>query len=93
MPPAARVSDITSHAGTIDRPGVTTVIICKKPAAVSGTNHLCGLPPPAGPHSPTPIGQGSRTVLIGGKPAARIGDPIGCGAQIISGAPDVLIGG
>jgi uncharacterized Zn-binding protein involved in type VI secretion len=32
-------------------------------------------------------------VLIGGQPAARIGDKAGCGAPIIKGAPTVLIGG
>ncbi len=93
MPPAARISDLTNHPGTIVGPGVTSVIIGNKPAAVSGTTHICALPPLAGPHSPTTIAKGSRTVIIGGKPAARLGDLVGCGAQIISGARDVLIGG
>ncbi|MXQ78921.1 PaaR repeat-containing protein, partial [Rhodococcus rhodochrous] len=46
------------------------------------------------PHPPSVIvGPGSATVLIGGMPAARIGDMSGCGAPIVSGAPTVLIGG
>jgi uncharacterized Zn-binding protein involved in type VI secretion len=51
------------------------------------------MPPPAGPHPPTPIAKGSFTVLIGGRPAARMGDLAGCGAPILGGFPTVLIGG
>jgi uncharacterized Zn-binding protein involved in type VI secretion len=32
-------------------------------------------------------------VLIGGRPAARVGDTAGCGAAIVSGCPSVQIGG
>jgi uncharacterized Zn-binding protein involved in type VI secretion len=32
-------------------------------------------------------------VLIGGMPAARMGDMSGCGAPIVMGCPTVLIGG
>jgi uncharacterized Zn-binding protein involved in type VI secretion len=31
------------------------------------------------------------TVLIGGRPALRLGDMAGCGAPIIMGAPTVMI--
>jgi uncharacterized Zn-binding protein involved in type VI secretion len=51
------------------------------------------MPPTAGPHPPTPIVKGSATVLIGGRPAARLGDLAGCGAPIVFGHPTVLIGG
>jgi len=37
--------------------------------------------------------MGSSTVLICGKPAARVGDTAGCGAPIVVGAFTVLIGG
>jgi uncharacterized Zn-binding protein involved in type VI secretion len=38
--------------------------------------------------------MGSTTVLIGGLPAARIGDPTGGGGMVVSvGALTVLIGG
>jgi uncharacterized Zn-binding protein involved in type VI secretion len=37
--------------------------------------------------------MGSVTVLIGGRPALRLGDMSGCGAPIIFGAVNVLIGG
>jgi uncharacterized Zn-binding protein involved in type VI secretion len=55
--------------------------------------HTCAFSPPAGPHPPNPIAQGSLIVLIGGRSAARMGDITGCGAPIASGALNVLIGG
>jgi uncharacterized Zn-binding protein involved in type VI secretion len=36
---------------------------------------------------------GCPTVLIGGMPAARMGDMSACGAPIIMGCPTVMIGG
>jgi uncharacterized Zn-binding protein involved in type VI secretion len=93
MPPAARIQDSTPHPGTIVGPGVTNVLIGGRPAAVVGTIHVCSMPPEAGPHPPTPIVQGSATVFIGGRPAARINDTVGCGAMIVTGAPNVIIGG
>ena len=93
MPFAARVGDPTGHPGVIAGPGVPTVLIGGMPAAVVGDNHICSMPPLAGPHPPSPIALGSFTVLIGGKPAARMGDISGCGAPIILGCPLVEIGG
>jgi uncharacterized Zn-binding protein involved in type VI secretion len=96
MPPAARVGDPTGHPGAIAGPGVVTVLIGGKPAAVAGRagdKHTCALPSPAGPHPPTLLVEGSATVLIGGRPAARVGDLAGCGAPIVAGALNVLIGG
>jgi uncharacterized Zn-binding protein involved in type VI secretion len=92
MPPAARISDPTGHPGIIAGPGVPTVLIGGLPAAVLGDTHTCAFPPPPS-HPPTPIAKGSVTVLIGGRPAARVGDFSGCGAPIIVGAFNVLIGG
>ena len=101
MPPAARVTDPTSHpqvfptpTGIITGPGVTTVLIGGLPAAVVGDQHACTLPPTlGGPHPPTPIIKGSAMVLIGGRPAARVGDTTACGTQILLGTPMVEIGG
>lgn len=93
MPPAARVGDPTGHPGVITGPGVPTVLIAGQPAAVVGDLHTCSMPPPAGPHPPSPFPMGSMTVLIGGRPALRMGDVSGCGSPIISGAPTVMIGG
>jgi uncharacterized Zn-binding protein involved in type VI secretion len=92
MPPAARVTDPTNHGGTIIGPGVSTVLIGGKPAAVAGDNHVCALPPVA--HQPTssPFPMGSTTVLIGGKPALRTTDACICGAMAAVGDPTVMIG-
>lgn len=65
------------------------------PAAVVGpsTMHTCTMPPPAGPHPPSPMTPGSVTVLIGGFPAVRLGDMSGCGAPLLPPCcPTVLIG-
>lgn len=94
MPAAARVGDPTGHPGVIMPPGVPTVIIAGMPAATVGSMHACSMPPPAGPHPPSPIAPpGCPTVLIGGMPAARMGDLTSCGATILAGAPTVMIGG
>jgi uncharacterized Zn-binding protein involved in type VI secretion len=37
--------------------------------------------------------MGSKTVLIGGRPALRAGDVAGCGAVLVGAAATVLIGG
>jgi uncharacterized Zn-binding protein involved in type VI secretion len=42
---------------------------------------------------PDTIAKGSSTVMIGGKPAARIGDTTVHGGSIVVGAPTVMIGG
>lgn len=93
MPPAARINDPTDHPGIISGPGVPTVLIGKKPAAVVGNLHQCLLPPTAGPHPQSAIVQGSATVFIGKRQAARVGDKAGCSATITKGALNVLIGG
>jgi uncharacterized Zn-binding protein involved in type VI secretion len=93
MPFAARVGDPTGHPGIIAGPGVPTVLVGGMPAAVVGDNHVCSMPPLAGPHPPSPIAMGSLTVLAGGKPMARMGDIAGCGAPIIMGCPLVEVGG
>jgi uncharacterized Zn-binding protein involved in type VI secretion len=93
MPQAARVGDPTGHPGAISGPGVATVLIGGRPAAVVGDTHTCAMPPLAGPHPTSTIVKGSKTVFIGGRPAARVRDIAGCGAPIVSGALTVLIGG
>lgn len=92
MPAAARMSDTTTHGGTIVGPGEPTVLIGGMPAAVTGDIHVCSLPPNS--HQPTvsPFLIGSTTVLIGGKPAIRVGDICGCGAASFLGEPTVMIG-
>ena len=94
MPPAARVGDLTPPPGVSAGPGVATVLIGGLPAAVVGDLHTCSMPPPAGPHPPSPFPMGSTSVLIGSRPAIRVGDMSGCGAPVLPpGCPTVLIGG
>lgn len=92
MRPAARAGDATNHPGVLGGPGVPTVLIGNLPAATIGNPHTCAFPPPAPPHPPSAVLRGSATVQIGGRPAARVGDVVGCGAVIVTGAFDVLIG-
>ena len=71
--------------GPVSGPGVPTVLIGGKPAAVMGDMCTC-----AGP--PDTIAQGEATVLIGGKPAATVGSMTAHGGSITVGEPTVLIG-
>jgi uncharacterized Zn-binding protein involved in type VI secretion len=64
-------------------------LIGGQPAAVALDMHVCGWP---SGHPATPLGPGNPTVLIGGKPALRVGDVAGCGAPIVIGFPNVIIG-
>ena len=91
MPAAARVTDTTNHGGTIVGPGVSTVLIGGKPAAVVGDTHVCSLPPNA--HQPTAsvFPSGSSAVMIGGVPALRTTDACICGAMAAVGEPTVMI--
>ncbi len=96
MPPAARVLDmhtcpmvtgVVPHVGgPILPPGMPTVLICMFPAATVGSMVTCVGPPDT-------IIKGSATVLIGGKPAARMGDSTAHGGVIVMGCPTVMIGG
>lgn len=93
--PAARVGDMhvcpmsdgpKPHVGgPILSPGVPTVLIGFMPAAVVSNMCTCVGPPDS-------IVKGSMTVLIGGKPAARMGDMTAHGGVITVGCPTVLIG-
>ncbi len=92
MGAAARVTDTTTHGGTIVGPGIPTVLIGGMPAAVATDTHVCVLPPIS--HQPTvsPFPMGSLTVTIGGKPALRTDDVCLCGAAAALGEPTVIIG-
>ncbi|MGI9282808.1 MAG: PAAR domain-containing protein [Endozoicomonas sp.] len=94
--PAARVTDmhvcpkvepgpVPHVGGPIVTPGGPTVLIANMPAATVGSMCVC-----VGP--PDNIAAGSGTVMICGKPAARLGDGTAHGGKIVAGAPTVLIG-
>jgi uncharacterized Zn-binding protein involved in type VI secretion len=94
MPPAARVTDmhvcpmfngpVPHVGGPILPPGVPTVLIAGLPAATVGSMCTCAGPPDS-------IVMGSTKVMIGGRPAARMGDTTAHGGSIVLGAPTVII--
>ncbi|MFZ0710498.1 MAG: PAAR domain-containing protein [Terrimicrobiaceae bacterium] len=91
MAAAARVGDTTNHGGIVAGPGVVSVLIAGKPAAVAGDTHVCSLPPSG--HQPTVsvFPSGSAVVLIQGRPALRTSDSCICGAMAAVGEPTVVI--
>lgn len=99
MPPASRITDmhtcpmvtpgvppVPHVGGPIMPPGTPNVFIGKLPAATVSSMCTCVGPPDS-------IVKGSMTVMIGKKPAARIGDVTAHGGSIIAGLPTVIIGG
>lgn len=98
MPAAARLGDMTAHAGTPlgPGPGSSNVIIGGMPAWRAVTDsHACPLTTP-NPHGSGIVLTGSTTVFINGFPAARMGDSIveagGSSNSIIMGDFTVIIG-
>ena len=79
-------SPIPHVGGPITGPGVPSVLIGKMPASVVGDVATCVGPPDT-------IVKGSATVMIGGRPAARMGDSTAHGGVISVGCPTVIIGG
>lgn len=95
--PAARMGDSTSHGKPLSPgPGCPTVLIGGRPAWRAGADfHVCPLSDGPKPHVGGVVAVGSLTVMIGGLPAARVGDlivEVGPPDPIASGAMDVLIG-
>lgn len=99
MPPAARLTDlhvcpmltpalppIPHVGGPISGPCVPTVLIGGLPAAVLGDLAICVGPPDA-------LIKGSATVMIGSRPAVRVGDTTAHGGTVVLGWPTVMIGG
>ena len=78
MFPAARVGDLTATGDPITGPGIPTVMIGYKPASVVGdvvSGAVCV----------GAIVMGSSTVLIGGRPAARVTSQVE-GVNAVTGA-------
>lgn len=98
MPQAARVGDTTSHGTPLaPGPGSLTVLIGSMPAWRALTDmHTCPLFDGPKPHVGGVVAMGSKTVLINGFPAARMGDQVveaGAPNGIAVGCPTVEIGG
>ena len=95
--PAARLADMTSHGTPLGPgPGCPTVLIAGQPAWRAGSDvHACPLVDGVKPHVGGVVALGSLTVMIGGLPAARMGDQVveaGAPNAILRGAPTVMIG-
>jgi uncharacterized Zn-binding protein involved in type VI secretion len=84
--PQVEPGPVPHVGGPILPPGVPTVLIGSLPAAIATGKCTCVGPPDT-------IAKGSATVMIGGKPAARMGDSCAHGGTIILGLPTVMIGG
>lgn len=79
------VSGSPHVGGIIGAPGTPTVLINGLPAVKAGDACIC-----TGPNT---IVKGSVTVLFENKPAARLGDLTAHGGPIVTGSPNVIIGG
>ena len=77
--PAARLGDLTATGDAITGPGVPNVLIENIPASVMGDLV-------SGAACVGSITQGSPTVLIGGRPAARVTSVV-TGANPATGVP------
>ncbi len=80
------VPPIPHVGGPILPPCCPTVLIEFLPAARVGDMALCVGPPDV-------IAMGSTSVIIGGQPAARLGDPTAHGGSIVTSCMTVMIGG
>ncbi len=97
MPPAARLTDMTSHGTPLaPGPGSLNVLIGGLPAWRVGVDvHTCPLVTGVVPHVGGVVAVGSMTVLINNIPAARMGDIIteaGPPNAIVMGCMTVIIG-
>lgn len=94
--PAGRLGDKHSGHGCFPPTALITgsnnVIINKKLAmrvADKFVPHCCPVP---GCHS-VMLATGSSTVIINGRAAGRLGDKTACGASVMIGSSNVIIGG
>lgn len=93
--PAARIGDMHTcpmvnpgpvpHVGGPIIKGQPNVLTCSMPQARISDLATCVGPPDV-------VAKGAFTVLVGGMPAARLGDTTAHGGVIVAGAPTVLIG-
>src|SRR5580693_8436040 len=102
MPPAARITDITTHGTPLaPGPGSVNVLIGGLPAwRAMMDQHACPMVSISGPDGVGMVMLGSPTVLINGMMACRMGDivmeipglALGPANPILMGEPTVMIG-
>ena len=78
------VPPIPHVGGPILPPGVPTVLIGMMPAAVVGGMCVCVGPPDV-------IAMGAMTVLVQGRPLARMTSTTAHGGTVVVGCPTVLV--
>ena len=83
--PVARVGDSGSHGGAIID-GSLNIRANGHPIALVGSTYNCPV------HGPNPIVTGAQSVFGNEFFVAHVGSKTACGAEIISGSPDVFIG-
>ncbi len=96
MPAAARIgdADLPHCSGMVRATGSPNVLINGIPSSDQGdinTPHL--LPGDPCPTHSAPIAKGSTSVIINGRGAGRIGDPLAGCTAVASGSPNVIMGG
>jgi type VI secretion system secreted protein VgrG len=92
--PAARISDLTVHGGTVVV-GCPTVMMDFLPASRIGDMHVCPMVTVLVPHVGGPFVLGSFTVLVGGVPQSRVTDMLICVGppdMLAMGSPTVMVG-
>ena len=91
-----RVGDQTSgHASftpTVIAASVAPTVIIEGSAVATVDAPTAGCVSPSPGAHPSKVAAGSGTVTAGGKPVARIGDALDCGAKMVSGASTVAVG-
>lgn len=96
MPPAARKSDFCSGHGAFPPrasiEGSPDVFIEGLEALRQDDAWAAHCDPVPTCHSANQA-AGSSTVFVNGKPLARIGDAVGCGSSVATGATTVFAGG
>lgn len=92
--PAARLTDLTAHGGTVVV-GCPTVLINNLPASRIGDTHVCPMVTGIVPHVGGPFVLGSFTVIVGGVPQSRVTDMLICVGPpdvLANGSPNVMVG-
>src|SRR5882724_4026676 len=92
--PAARISDLTAHGGTVVV-GCPTVVMDFLPASRIGDMHVCPMVTVLVPHVGGPFVLGSFTVIVGGVPQSRVTDMLICVGPpdiLVNGSPTVMVG-
>jgi uncharacterized Zn-binding protein involved in type VI secretion len=84
--PLVNPGPVPHVGGPVIPAGEPTVIIGLMPAARVSDKCICTGPPDV-------IARGSMSVMIGNLPAARLGDMTAHGGVIVTGFPQVMIGG